>query len=120
MDRRFKDYYIVTFKKTFSYWRRSGYETTQFCHFPRPIKIHWRSINGIPYVMASVDKDVSGLASLYFEETEGVDKVILFTETKEKDWQMWQKIRRLPENDYWVKYKIERCMQQDLFMEWLV
>lgn len=121
MDRRFKDYYIVIFKRHCNYYSwGSGYQTDNFNNFPHSIKVHWRSINGVPYALVSVDKDISGLASLYFEETIGVDKVILFTETKERDWQMWQKILRLPENDYITKSKIERCMQQDLFIDWEV
>ena len=121
MDRRFKDYYIVTFKIHRDYYSwGGGYQVQHFCHFPRPIKVHWKSINEVPYALVSVDKDVSGLASLYFEQTTGVDKVIFFTEAKEQDWKMWQKILRLPENDYVTKNKMKRCMQQDLFMEWLV
>lgn len=119
MDRRYKDYFIVTFKWRRSYYSwGSGYETSSFCHFPRPIKVYWRSIYSIPYALVSVNKELSEIAVSIFKFTYGVDKVIPYTETKERDWAMWQKILRLPENNYWVKYKIEKCMQQDLFIDW--
>ena len=117
MDRRYKDYFIVTFKNDYNSWG-SGFLTYNFNHFPRPIKVHWRSIYGIPYALVSVNKEISEIAVSIFKFTYGVDKVIPYTEAKEHDWAMWQKILRLPENNYWVKYKIEKCMQQDLFIDW--
>lgn len=119
MDRRYKDYFIVTFKRHYDYssWG-SGFQTNNFNHFPRPIKVYWRSIYGIPYALVSVNKELSEIAVSIFKFTYGVDKVIPYTEAKERDWAMWQKILRLPENNYWVKYKIEKCMQQDLFIDW--
>jgi hypothetical protein len=70
--------------------------------------------------LVSVNKAVSEDAVSIFKGTYGVDKVIPYTESKECDWAMWQKILRLPENDYWVKCKIQKCMQQDLFIDWEV
>ena len=115
MDRRYKNYYIVTFKYNhdpFSWG--SGYQTSEFCHFPRGVKVHWRCILS-PYALVSIDKSLS---VEIFKNRFGVDKVIPYTEQKERDMEMWDKIRRLPENDYWVKYKIDRCKQQDLFIDW--
>ena len=119
MDRRYKDYFIVTFKREHSYWR-SGFLTDRFNRFPPPIKVHWRSIRNIPYALVSVNKELSETAVCIFKNTYGVDRVIPYTEAKERDWDMWQKILRLPENDYWVKCKIQKCMQQDLFIDWEV
>lgn len=131
MDRRYKDYFIVTFKRHYDYYSwGSGFQTDAFSMtriywerfgiYPVPIKIHWRSIRNIPYALVSVDKELSETAVGIFKNTYGVDRVIPYTEQKERDWDMWQKILRLPENDYWVKCKIQKCMQQDLFIDWEV
>ena len=110
----------MTFKRERSYWR-NGFLTDRFNHFsPPPIKVHWRSIRNIPYALVSVNKELSETAVSIFKNTYGVDNVIPYTEQKERDWDMWQKILRLPENDYWVKCKIQKCMQQDLFIDWEV
>lgn len=119
MDRRYKDYYIVTFKRHYDFYSwSSGFQTTSFCNFPRFIKVHWRSIDSIPYALVSVDKDKSKAAMYIIKNRFGVDKIIPYTEQKERDWAMWNKILRLPENDYWVKRKIAHCMQKDLFIDW--
>jgi hypothetical protein len=68
----------------------------------------------------SVPKELSNRFVKIANQINGVDRVIPFTEQKERDWDMWQKILRLPENDYWVKCKIQKCMQQDLFINWEV
>ena len=117
MDRRYKDYYIVTFKWRCSYPWGSGYETSSFCHFPQGIKVHWHSLYGVPYALVSINKEspVDIIKNRF-----GVDKFIPFTEQKEYDLAMWNKILRLPENDVGIKYKIEKCMQQDLFIDWEV
>ena len=108
----------MTFKRHYDYYSwGSGYQTSEFCHFPRGIKVHWRSICGIPYALVGVDK---GLPLNIIKNVFGVDKFIPYTEQKERDWDMWNKILRLPENDYWVKCKIQKCMQQDLFIDWEV
>lgn len=121
MDRRYKDYFIVTFKRHYDYYSwGSGFLTDRFNRFPPPIKVHWRSICNIPYALVSVNKELSETAVSIFKNTYGVDRVIPYTEQKERDWDMWQKILRLPENDYWVKCKIQKCMQQDLFIDWEV
>ena len=121
MDRRYKDYFIVTFKRHYDYYSwGSGFLTDRFNHFPPPIKVHWRSISNIPYALVSVNKELSETAVGIFKNTYGVDRVIPYTEQKECDWDMWHKILRLPENDYWVKCKIQKCMQQDLFIDWEV
>lgn len=121
MDRRFKNYYIVTFKRHYNYYSfGSGYLTDSFYSFPRFIKVHWRSINGVPYALVSVGKHQSEIAVSIFRYTFGVDRIISYTEAKERDWDMWQKILRLPENNFLTKRIIQRCMQQDLFIDWLV
>ena len=120
MDRRFKDYYIVTFKRHIDHYSYgSGYQTTAFCKFPSCIKVHWRSIRNIPYAIVSVDKDMSEPVREMFESTYGVDRVIPFTESKERDWLIWHKILRFPTNDYWQKVRIEKCMAADLFIDWI-
>ena len=119
MDRRYKDYYIVTFKRHRDHYSwGSGYLTSEFCHFPRGVKVHWRTVWGTPYALVSVDKDVSEMAVAIFKFTFGVDKVIPYTEQKERDMEMWDKILHIPHYDYCVKLKIEQCMQQDLFIDW--
>jgi hypothetical protein len=121
MDRRYKDYFIVTFK-----WRHdvysigSGYMTDSFCFFPRPIKVHWKSVYGVPYALVSINRDSLETDLKMIKNRFGVDKVIPFTEQKERDLAMWNKILRLPENDVGIKYKIQKCMQQDLFINWEV
>lgn len=121
MDRRCRNYYIVTFK-----WRHdfysigSGYMTNSFCFFPSQIKVRWKSICGVPYALVSVRKNSHKNVLKMIKNRFGVDKVIPFTEQKERDFEMWNKILRLPENNVEVKYKIRQCMKRDLFIEWLV
>ena len=118
MDRRYKDYYIVTFKRHCDYYSwGSGYQTQWFCHFPQGIKVHWKSADFIPYALVGIDK---GLSVDIIKNRFGVDKCISYTEQKERDMETWNKILHIPHYDYCIKSKIERCMQQDLFMEWLV
>lgn len=119
MDRRYKDYFIVTFKRKRRYWG-SGFLTDRFNHFPPPIKVHWRSIYNIPYALVSVNKELSETACEQFKKTYGVDKVIPYTETKERDFATWQKILKTPYYNLDMKYKVWHCMRKDLFIDWLV
>ena len=120
MDRRYRNYFIVKFKQHIDpYSWGSGY-ITDFFRFERPAKIYWRCINYEPYALVSVPKELSNRFVKIANQINGVDRVIPYTEAKERDWDMWQKILRLPENDYWVKRKIQKCMQQDLFIDWEV
>ena len=116
MDRRYKDYYIVTFKRHRDHYSwGGGYLTSEFCHFPRGVKVHWKSADCIPYALVSVDK---GLPADIFKNVFGVDKCIPFTEQKERDLEVWNKILHIPHYDYCVKSKVEKCKQQDLFIDW--
>lgn len=108
----------MTFKRHYDYYSwGNGYQTQYFCHFPQGIKVHWYSVWGIPYALVSVDK---GLSVDIIKNVSGVDKCIPFTEQKERDLEMWNKILHIPHYDYCVKSKIEKCKQQDLFIDWEV
>lgn len=120
MDRRYRNYFIVRFKQhRHTYFCGSGY-ITDFFRFERPVKIYWRCIRNEPYALVSVPKELSNHFVKIASQINGVDRVIPYTEAKERDWDMWQKILRLPENDCLVKRKIQKCMQQDLFIDWEV
>ena len=94
MDRRYKDYFIVTFKRHYDYYSwGSGYLTSEFCHFPRGIKVHWKSADSIPYALVGIDKE---LPLEIIKNRFGVDKIIPYTERKERDMEMWNKILHIP------------------------
>lgn len=84
----------MTFKRHYDYNSGgSGFQTNNFNHFPRPIKVHWRCICKIPYALVSVNKEISEIAVSIFKFTHGVDKVIPYTEAKERNWDMWDFLR---------------------------
>lgn len=118
MDRRFKDYYLVTFKKVYGFYGWTYHTTDNFRHFPRFVKTHWHSICGTPYVIASIDKEHSVEMWRVFEGIDGVKSVISYTETKEHDFEMWRKMLKSPFYNLDTKYIIWHCMRQDLFIDW--
>ena len=108
----------MTFKRHYDYYSwGSGYQTQYFCHFPQGIKVHWKSVDFIPYALVSIDKE---LPLEIIKNKFGVHKCIPYTEQKERDIEMWNKILHIPKYNYWIKCKALRCMRQDLFIDWEV
>ena len=132
MDRRNKDYFLITFKqKRDPYSWGSGYQTQEFSKlyfkyidlfvtYPTHIKVHWKCINSIPYVLVSVPKPLSNIAVGVFRTISGVKNVLPYTKSKEKDFDMWNKILRIPYYHLDMKYRVRHCMQKDLFIDWQV
>lgn len=119
MDRRYKDYFIVTFKRARGFYGWT-FLTDRFNHFPPLIKVHWRSIGNIPYALVSVPKAHSEDCVNIFKNTYGVYRVVPYTQAKEHDFLMWNKILRTPYYGLDMKYKVWDCMRKDLFIDWLV
>lgn len=132
MDRRNKDYFLITFKqKCDPYSWGSGYQTQEFSKlyfkyidlfdtYPTHIKVHWKCINSVPYVLVSVPKSMSNTAANVFRTIPGVKNIIPYTKSKEKDFAMWNKILRTPYYNLDMKYRVWYCMQKDLFIDWQV
>lgn len=119
MDRRYKDYFIVTFKwnSNYNYSPYMGGYITEYFRFARPVKVHWHGEPDV-YALVSVPKTSSDWFVRTANQIRGVKKIIPYTEEKESDYAMWQKILRLPENNPEIKRLINRCIKQDLFIDW--
>lgn len=93
MDRKYRDYYIVTFERNRYYgcnlldWRfREMFAVVhqKEMYSNHAVKVRWYSLGGQPYALLSIKKRYTNSVLVTAQTIRGVDKIIEYTPEKEK------------------------------------
>lgn len=92
MDRKYRDYYIVTFEREYcwnilqdEYFRKNFTITHQKeMYNNHAVKVRWYSLGGQPYALLSIKKRYTNSVLVTAQTIRGVDKIIEYTPEKEE------------------------------------
>ena len=93
MDRKYRDYYIVTFERNRYYgcnlldWRfREMFAVVhqKEMYGNHAVKVRWYSLGGQPYALLSIKKKYTNSVLVTAQTIRGIDKIIEYTPEKEK------------------------------------
>lgn len=92
MDRKYRDYYIVTFKREYcwntlqdEYFRKNFTVAHQKeMYNNHAVKVRWYSLGRQPYALLSIKKRYTNSVLVTAQTIRGVDKIIEYTPEKEK------------------------------------
>lgn len=92
MDRKYRDYYIVTFDREYcwntlqdEYFRENFTVAHQKeMYNNHAVKVRWYSLGGQPYALLSIKKRYTNSVLVTAQTIRGVDKIIEYTPEKEK------------------------------------
>lgn len=92
MDRKYRDYYIVTFEREYcwntlqdEYFRKNFTVAHQKeMYNNHAVKVRWYSLGRQPYALLSIKKKYTNSVLVTAQTIRGIDKIIEYTPEKEK------------------------------------